>query len=70
MKTDLPKQFEGDAFRHFREVQRQQAEQMRQAEMRQDQEMLNTARAIVAEPHSSQDEKDWANQLLAEREGN
>ena len=52
----LPKCFEGESFRQFRETERQR----REAEERRQQEWRKQALAILEDPDSSEDDRNWA----------
>jgi hypothetical protein len=60
--TQVPKCFEGDSFRQFRAAE----EQRREAEEHQREEWRREAQAILDDPNSQADEKEWA---LAALEG-
>lgn len=58
--TQVPKCFEGESFRQFRELERQR----REAEARQGAELRADAERILADPAAEEPEKQWARMIL------
>ena len=57
----VPRYFEGESFRQYRQLERQRKE----AALAHEAELRQQWQRILEDPNSTDEEKDWARQLLA-----